>query len=127
MRSRIADEEYLENIDERKNFEAIPDLAEDEVEAAIHRLKQRKAAGPDNITAEELQAGTNGVGVRVMHRLCQAVWEKEELPAEWKRSIIIPIHKKRVELDRLHNYPIVPTVRTDHDDCYRLSIEMPCL
>jgi len=121
----------LENIDERKNFEAIPDLAEDEVEAAIHRLKQRKAVGPDNITAEELQAGTNGVGVRVMHRLCQAVWEKEELPAEWKRSIIIPIHKKKVELDRLHNYPIVPTVRTADGeadgDCYRLSIEMPCL
>jgi len=64
------------------------------MEVAIRRLKQRKAVGPDNITAEELQAGTNGLGVKVMHRLCQAVWEKEELPAEWKRSIIIPIHKK---------------------------------
>src|SRR6218665_2012471 len=44
--------------------EAIPDPGEDEVEAAIRRLKQRKAAGPDTITAEELQAGTNGVGVK---------------------------------------------------------------
>ena len=34
-----------------------------------------------------------------MHRLCQAVWDKEELPAEWKRSIIIPIHKKKDRLE----------------------------
>jgi len=40
-----ADEEYLENIDERKNFEAIPDLGEDEVEAAIRRLEAEKSSG----------------------------------------------------------------------------------
>src|SRR6218665_991965 len=34
-----------------------------------------------------------------MHRLCQAVWDKEELPADWKRSIIIPIHKKKDRLE----------------------------
>src|SRR6218665_1058119 len=62
---------------------------------AIRKPKQRKAAGSDNITIEELQAGTDEVGVRVMHRLGQAVWDKEELPAEWKRSIVITIHKKK--------------------------------
>src|SRR6218665_2880143 len=94
------DEEYLANIDERRNYEDIPDLGEDEVEAAIRKLKQRKATEPDNITTEELQPGTDGVGVRAMHRLCQAVWDKEELPAQWKRSIIIPIHKKKDRLER---------------------------
>src|SRR6218665_394440 len=92
-------EEYLANIDERRNYEDIPDLGENEVDAAIRKLKQRKAAGPDNLTTEELQAGTDGVGTRVMHRLCQAVWDKEELPAEWKWSIIIPIHKKKDRLE----------------------------
>src|SRR6218665_252899 len=89
----------MANIDERRNYKDSPDLGEDEVEAAIRKLKHRKAAGPDNFTTEELQAGTDGVGVRVMHRLCQAVWDKEELPAEWKRSIIIPIHKKKDRLE----------------------------
>src|SRR6218665_3010496 len=93
------DEEYMANINERRNYEDIPDLGEVEVEAAIRKLKQRKAAGPDNITTEELQAGTDGVGIRVMDRLCQAVWDKEELPAEWKRSIIIPINKKKDRLE----------------------------
>ena len=64
------------------------------MEAAIRKLKQRKAAGPDNIKTEELHVGTDGVGIRVMHRLCQAVWDKE-LSAEWKWSIIVPIHKKK--------------------------------
>src|SRR6218665_378659 len=84
------DEEYLTKIDEIRNYEDLPDLGDDEVDASIRKLKQRKAAGPDNITIEELQAGTDGVGVRVMHRLCQA---------EWKRSIIIPIHKKKDRLE----------------------------
>ena len=89
----------MANIDEIRNYKDSPDLGEDEVEAAIRKLKQRKAARPDNITTEELQAGTDGVDVKVMHRLCQAVWDKEELPAEWKRSITIPIHKKKNRLE----------------------------
>src|SRR6218665_3364544 len=93
------DEEYMVNIDERRNYEDIPDIGGDEVEAAIRKLKHTKAAGPDNITTEELQAGTDGVGVRVMHRLCQAVWDKEGLQAEWKRPIIIQIHKKKDRLE----------------------------
>src|SRR6218665_2314344 len=48
------DEEYMANIDERRNYEDIPDLGGDEVETAIQKLKLRKAAGPDNITTEEL-------------------------------------------------------------------------
>jgi len=93
------DDGFLESIVEMGNTEEIPTLGEDEVEAAIHRLKQRKAPGLDNITAEEIQAGMEGTGIKIMHRLCQTVWEKEELPAEWKRSIVIPIHKKKDKLD----------------------------
>jgi len=62
-------------------------------------MKHRKAPGLDNVIAEEIQVGTKGRGIKIMHRLCQAVWEKEELPTEWKRAIIIPIHKKKDKLE----------------------------
>jgi len=69
------------------------------VETAIKRLKHSKAPGVDNITAEEIVAASQGAGLSVIHRLCKRVWEEEELPTEWKRSIIVPIHKKKDKLD----------------------------
>ena len=29
-----------------------------------------------------------------IHKLIVPIWNKEELPQEWKESIIVPIHKK---------------------------------
>jgi hypothetical protein len=29
-----------------------------------------------------------------MHKLIKSVWNKEELPEEWKESITVPIYKK---------------------------------
>jgi hypothetical protein len=30
----------------------------------------------------------------VIHKLIISIWNKEELPEDWKESIIVPIHKK---------------------------------
>jgi hypothetical protein len=32
--------------------------------------------------------------VSVIHKLIKSVWNKEELPDQWKEFIIIPVHKK---------------------------------
>jgi hypothetical protein len=29
-----------------------------------------------------------------IHKLICSIWNKEELPQQWKESIIVPIHKK---------------------------------
>jgi hypothetical protein len=29
-----------------------------------------------------------------IHKLVNSIWNKEELPDQWKYSIIVPIHKK---------------------------------
>jgi hypothetical protein len=29
-----------------------------------------------------------------IHKLINSVWNKEELPDQWKKSIIVPVHKK---------------------------------
>jgi len=29
-----------------------------------------------------------------IHKLLHSIWNKEELPEEWKESIIVPVYKK---------------------------------
>ncbi|KAK6032379.1 reverse transcriptase [Ostertagia ostertagi] len=71
--------------------EAAPSM--EEVRAAVMSLKNRKAAGVDNVTAEAIKAGGE-VLVQRLHRLMCRVWQTEVVPTTWKRSIIVPIHKK---------------------------------
>jgi hypothetical protein len=33
-----------------------------------------------------------------IHKLVNSIWNKEELPDQWKESIILPIHKKGTKL-----------------------------
>jgi hypothetical protein len=34
-----------------------------------------------------------------IHKLIISIWNKEELPDQWKQSIIVPIHKKSDKSD----------------------------
>jgi hypothetical protein len=38
-----------------------------------------------------------------IHKLINSVWNKEELPDQWKEFIIVPIHKKDDKTD-CNNY-----------------------
>ena len=85
------------------NLDIEPDIMLGEVEAAVKRLKEGKAAGVDNISADELKIATEGEGLRIMHKLLVSIWEEEKIPSEWKKAIIIPIHKKKDNMD-CNNY-----------------------
>jgi hypothetical protein len=45
-----------------------------------------------------IQAGGEILHSKI-HKLINAVWNKEELPDQWKESIIIPVHKKGDKTD----------------------------
>jgi hypothetical protein len=34
----------------------------------------------------------------MIHKLINSVWNKKELPDQWKESIIVPVHKKVIKL-----------------------------
>jgi hypothetical protein len=70
----------------------IPGPSHLEVEIYIAKLKKYKSPGSDQILAELYQAGGETL-VSVIHKLITSIWNKEELPDQWKESIIMPIHK----------------------------------
>jgi hypothetical protein len=72
------------------------------VEIAIGKLKSYKSPGTDNIPTELIKAGGETLYSEV-HRLICSIWKKEELPQQWKESIIVPIYKK-VDKTECNNY-----------------------
>jgi hypothetical protein len=71
----------------------VPGPSRLEVEIAIAKLKKYKSPGSDQIPAELIQARSKML-LSAIHKLINSVWHKEELPDQWKESIIVPIHKK---------------------------------
>jgi hypothetical protein len=72
------------------------------VEIAIEKLKRYKSPGSDQIPAELIQAGGE-ILLSAIHKLINCVWNKEELPDQWKESIIVPVYKKGDKTD-CNNY-----------------------
>jgi hypothetical protein len=55
------------------------------------KLKSHKLPGIDQIPAELIKAGGRTIRCAI-HKLIITIWNKEELPEEWKESIIVPAH-----------------------------------
>jgi hypothetical protein len=56
-------------------------------------LERYKPPGVDQIPAELIQAGGRGTLHSEIHKFIKLIWDKEELPHQWKGSIVVPIHK----------------------------------
>jgi hypothetical protein len=63
------------------------------VELAIGKIKSKKSPGIDQIPAEPIIVGGSTIRCAI-NKLIISIWNKEELPEEWKESIIIPIYNK---------------------------------
>ncbi|XP_012552626.1 uncharacterized protein LOC105842911 [Bombyx mori] len=70
-----------------------PYILRSEIEAAIRKLKNNKAPGPDRITAEVLK-GLGPNGIMCLHNLCSKIWQTGDWPSDWVHSSILPLHKK---------------------------------
>jgi hypothetical protein len=65
---------------------------------AIGKLKRHKSPDIDQIPAGLIKAG-GWVILSEIHKLINSVWNKEELPEEWKESVIVLIYKKGDKTD----------------------------
>ena len=52
-----------------------------------------KVSGDDGIPVELFQTLKDDA-VKVLHSICQQIWETSQRPRDWKRSVFIPIPKK---------------------------------
>jgi len=71
----------------------VPEPIAFEFQLAIEKLKNHISPGTDQFPAELIKAGGRTIRCAI-HKLIISAWNKEELPEEWKESIIVPIHKK---------------------------------
>jgi hypothetical protein len=69
----------------------VPERSLVEEEIAIEKLKRYKFPGTDQIPAERIKTGSETLTSEI-HELIHSVWNKEELPQQWKESIIVPIY-----------------------------------
>ena len=78
---------------------------------AIEKLKSHKSPGIDQIPAALIKAGGRTICSEIQ-KLIISIWNKEELPEEWKESIIVPIYKKsdKTDCSNYRGISFVPTM-----------------
>ena len=69
------------------------DILEYEVKWALESITTNKASGGDGISVELFQILEDDA-VKVLHSICQQIWNTQQWPQDWKRSVFIPIPKK---------------------------------
>uniref|UniRef100_A0A2S2N6G4 Retrovirus-related Pol polyprotein LINE-1 n=2 Tax=Schizaphis graminum TaxID=13262 RepID=A0A2S2N6G4_SCHGA len=78
----------------------------------LDMLKNGKAPGDDEIVAECLKKGGQGL-LNQLHKLMNTIWEQEEIPEAWRISIICPIHKKG-DIMECENYRGISLLNTSY-------------
>ena len=99
-------QEYIEELYRNKglndleNHEGVvthlePDILECEVKWALGSISTIKASGSDRISAELFQILKDDA-VKVLHSVCQQIWETLQCAQDQKGSIFIPIPEKGI-------------------------------
>ena len=74
-----------------------------EVERALAQMKSGRAAGICGIPAELLSAGGDAV-LRDLVAVFHNIWNTSEIPSDWRRSLIVPIFKRKGDPRDCNNY-----------------------
>ena len=91
------EELYKKDLHNQDNHDVIihlePDILECEVKRPLGSITMNKARKGDGISAELFQVLKDDA-VKVLHSICQQIWNTQQWPQDWKRSVFIPIPKK---------------------------------
>jgi hypothetical protein len=80
----------------------VPGPSHLEIVIAIAKLKLHNLPCSAQIPAELIQA-EGELLLSVIHKLLCSIWNKKELPDQWKESNIVPFHKKANKTDCSNN------------------------
>ena len=89
---------YKKDLHDQDNHDGVithlePDILECEVKWALESITMNKASGGDGIPVELFQILKDDA-VKVLHSICQQIWNTRQWPQDWKSSVFIPIPKK---------------------------------
>ena len=70
-----------------------PDILKSKVKWALGNSAGNKASGCDGIPIELFKTLKDDA-IKVLYSLCQQIWNTQQWPQDWKRSILIPVPKK---------------------------------
>jgi hypothetical protein len=90
----------------------VPEPSASEVEVAIVKVERYRCLGVDQIAAGLIQAGGETLHSEI-YKLIKLIWNKEELPHQWKESIGVPIQKKGDKTD-CGNYRGIPLLSNSY-------------
>ena len=98
---------YKKDLHDTDNHDgAIPqletDILECEVRRALESITKNKASGGDRILVELFQILKDDA-MKVLHSICQQIWQTQQWPQDWKRSVFIPIPKNAQATAQLHS------------------------
>ena len=79
--------------DTKWNAQLEPDILKCEVKWALGSITMNKASGSDGIPVELFQILKDDA-VKVLQSICQKIWNTQQWPQDWKRSVFIPIPRK---------------------------------
>ena len=83
----------VENQEIGFNAEDLEPLTRGDILAAIKNLKNLKAAGLDNISAELIKYGGPALHEKMVALLFD-IWERETMPSDWEEGALVVLHKK---------------------------------
>ena len=88
----------------------VPEPSVSDVELAVEKLKSHKSPGIDQIPEELIKVVGKTIHCEI-HKLIISIWNKEELPEDWKEKIIAPIYKKgdKTDCSNYRGISILPT------------------
>ena len=75
----------------------------EKVKNALRRMKKGKAVGPDELPVEVWKC-MGEMGIEFLTRLFNRLLMGEQMPEEWRRSVLIPIYKNKGDVQCCGNY-----------------------
>ena len=92
------EELYKKELHDKDNHDGVIthlelDILECEVKWALESITTNKASGGDGIPVKLFQILKDDA-VKVLYSICQQIWNTQQWPLDWKRSVFIPIPKK---------------------------------
>ena len=81
---------------------AVANITCSEIEKALKKMKNGKVAGPNNLPAEVWKI-LGAPGLEYLQEVLNKIVEEEKIPAEWRKSTLLPILKNKGDIMRCGN------------------------